>query len=250
MAVKISDIETLSRQRLVEVTPRFWTSDELNQMTIAGIRDLWRDIADLKQEHFLTFNFTDVMFPPQSDQLIGVPADVHKVYLVEAHDITTTSSNVGLQFKPLDYNHNNFQLARSRDAIDPSNDTIYYALTAPGGPVGPPVIKAAPKVTSNVKINFSYVPSLGDMTKDTPVPIPGESTNALVAWTVAFARAKERDDRAPDANWLAIYATEKQHLLQSLGLRDYQEPFYGDAIWQEYWGILLAAGITLSSIFT
>ncbi len=56
-----------------------------------------------------------------------------------------------------------------------------------------------------------------------------------MAWTVAFARAKERDDRSPDPNWLAVYATEKSHLLESLGLRQYQEPTYVEAIYNNYW---------------
>lgn len=235
MPVKISAIESLARLRLIETTPRFWTSDELVQIIVAGVRDLWRDIVDLKQEHYLTRNTTDVFFAADSDTLSGIPNDVHKVYMIEGLDLTTTSSNVGLQFKPLDYNHNNFQLARSRGAIDPSNDTIYYSITSQGAPVGAPIIYAAPKVTSRVNINFIYVPTLPVLTADSFVPIPGEADNALVAWTVAFARAKEREDRSPDANWLSVYATEKQHLLQSLGLRQYQEPLYADATFQEYW---------------
>jgi hypothetical protein len=79
------------------------------------------------------------------------------------------------------------------------------------------------------------VPTLGDLTTNDFVPIPGEADNALVAWTVAFAHAKEREDRAPDANWLSIFSTEKQHLLQSLGLRQYQEPQYVQAQFEDYW---------------
>ena len=73
------------------------------------------------------------------------------------------------------------------------------------------------------------------MTSASNNPIPGESDNAVVAWTVAYARAKEREDRSPDPNWLAVYATEKQHLLQSLGLRQLQEPEFADAMFMSYW---------------
>jgi hypothetical protein len=236
MAATFSTIETIARRQLIETTARFWTSPELTDIIAAGVRDLWRDIVDLKQEHFLIRNNTDVFLDPSTDTLRGVPADVHKVYLIEPVSISENGSNEGLQFRPLPYNHQTFQLARTRPAIDPSNDTIYYEITQPGGPVTAPVIYVAPKVTSQVALSFVYVPTLGDFTTNSIVPIPGESTNALVAWTVAFARAKERDDRSVDPNSLAIFATEKQHLLQSLGLRQYQEPQYADAVYETYWG--------------
>lgn len=235
MSVLISDIETLARQRLVEATPRYWSSQELTDIIIAGIRDLWRSIVDLKQEHFLTYDTTHVTYDPDSLVLTGVPSDVYKVYMIEALDLTSTSVNVGIQFKPKDYNHNDFQLARSRGAIDPANDTFYYSISSAGAPVGSPVIRVAPKTTSQVLINFCYVPTLAAMTSSSSVPIPGECTNALVAWCVAYARAKENEERNPDPGWLSIYSTEKQNVLEGLGLRQYQEPLYVDALWQEYW---------------
>ena len=235
MPTLISDIETLARQRLTEITPKFWTSPELTQIIIAGIRDLWRDIVDLKQEHYLTIDTTHVSMVADATTLTGVPTDVHKIFLIEPRDLSTNGSNHGLIFMPLKYNEHMFQLARSRDAIDPSNDTIYYTIQGQGAPVNAPTIVVAPKVTSTVLIRFAYVPTLGTLLSGSPIPIPGEADNALVAWTVAFARAKEAEDHSPDSNWLAIYATEKQHLLQSLGLREYQEPSYVDAIWEDYW---------------
>lgn len=235
MPSTIASIEVLSRQRLIEQTASFWTSAELVEIISAGVRDLWRDIVDLKQEHYLTINNTDVFYDVSSSQLSGVPTDVHKIYMIEARTLVENSSNIGLQFLPLDYNHRNFQLARSRGPVDPANDTIYYSIMSQGAPVNAPVIKCAPGVTSLVNISFCYVPTIGQLTSTSMVPIPGEADNALVAWTVAFARAKEREDRSPDANWLAVYATEKQHLLQSLGLRQYQEPTYADAMFEEYW---------------
>jgi len=57
----------------------------------------------------------------------------------------------------------------------------------------------------------------------------------LIAWTVAFARAKESEDRSPDPNWLSVYATEKAHLLGSLGLRQLQEPEFAQAMFSEFW---------------
>lgn len=213
----------------------FWSSAEIVDIINKGAKDLWRDIVDLKQEHFLTIDNTNVSYAPSSRTLTGVPSDVHKIYLIEARDITENGANTGLQFLPLDYNHHDFQLARSRDAIDPKNDTIYYSVAGAGAPVGAPTIYVAPYVSSTVTISFGYVPILSNLAAGDANPIPGESDQALIAWGVAFARAKERDDRSPDENWLAIYATEKQHLLSSLGLRQYQEPIYAEAEFAEYW---------------
>lgn len=236
MPSKLSDIELRTRQRLNEPIPRYWSSDELVGIIGDGIRDLWRDIVDLKQEHFLVVNTTDVSYGVSATQLSGVPVDVHKVYLMEPRSVTSNSANQGLQFVPLPYNHIRFQRARSMDPVTPSNETIYYEITSQGAPVNAPAILCAPKVTSAVNISLSYVPTLGTLRGDDVVPIPGEADNALIAWTVAYARAKERDDRAPDPSWLAIYGTDKQHLLESLGVRQYQEPTYVEAQFEDYWG--------------
>ena len=235
MATLLSAIETQVRRHLNETTAAFWTSAELIDIMNRGIKDLWRDIVDLKQEHFLTVDNTNVSLAADTATLTGVPAGVHKVYLIEPRDVTTSSANYGLIFSPLDYNHESFRLARSLADIDPKNATIYYAITGQGSPVAAPDIRVAPQVTSAVNISLVYVPVQADLTSSGNVPIPGEADNALIAWTVAFARAKEREDRAPDAGWLAIYATEKQHLLQSLGLRQLQENTFAEAIWETYW---------------
>lgn len=236
MPVPISYAITLIRQRLIEPVPNFWTDDELVQLAIAGIRDLWRDIADLKQEHFLTKNTTDVHFPANSKVLHGVPDDVHKIYMIEPLDLTVNGSSHGLFFKPLPYNDNLFQLARSQQAIDPQSDTIFYALSGQGSPAAATIIDCAPMVTADVRLNFVYVPTLpSTLSVDDFIPIPGEADNAVVAWTVAYARAKEREDRSPDPMWLTVYAAEKAHILQALGLRQYQEPEYAQAMFAEYW---------------
>jgi hypothetical protein len=235
MAQPITYSVTLARRHLIEPTANFWSDDELAQLAIQGVKDLWRDIVDLKQEHFLTKNVANVSYQPSTTTLTGVPLDVHKVYMIEPLDLSVNGANHGLLFKPLPYNDNQFQLARSRDPIDPTNDTVYYAISGQGSPVGAPVIDVAPRVTSAVKINFVYVPTLAALQSTDNNPIPGESDNAVVAWIVAYARAKEREDRSPDPLWVQIYSTEKAHLLQSLGLRQYQEPSYAEAMFVEYW---------------
>lgn len=235
MPTFISSIETTARLRLAESSPIFWSSAELVDIIISGIRDLWRDTVDLKQEHYLTVDNSNVFLGANATQLSGVPADVHKVYLIEPRDVSPNGRKI--VFTPKDYNHIDFQSARTSTALDPAGSgTIYYAVTGQGAPVNAPVILVSPSITGPLDISFSYVPTLGQLTSGSIVPIPGEADNALVAWTVAFARAKESDDRAPDSNWLTIYATEKAHLLQSLGLRQLQEPSFVDALFQQYWG--------------
>lgn len=235
MATTLAQIEVLSRRHLEEVTAKFWTSAELIDIEIAGIKDLWRDIVMLKQEHFLTVDTTNVTLAANTATLTGVPADVFKVYMIEPLDGSTDSNNVGLAFKPLDYNHPKFLAARGTDAIDPSNATIYYAVHAAGSPVAAPTIRIAPQVTAAVTLRFTYIPTIGTLTSASNVPIPGDADNALVAWTVAYARAKEREDRMPDPGWFETYIGEKTRLLNSLGVRQVQEPIFVDALFEEQW---------------
>lgn len=237
MATSLLRIEETTRNTyLNEPQPRFWSSDELRAIIIAGARDLWRAIVDLKQEYYLTVDNTNVSLAANTSTLSGLPTNIHKIYLIEPRDTTSTSANRGLFFKPLDYNHPTFQAARAHDDIDPTNNVIYYAITGQGAPTGSgPTLYVAPQSTSAVNLSFVYVPTLSIDDSDDNLPIPGEADNALVAWTVAYARAKEREDRSPDPNWIATYSTEKQNLLGSLGLRQLQEPQYVDAVFEDYW---------------
>ena len=234
MATLVSAIETAVRFRLEEPVAKFWSSAELVDIIAAGIRDLWRDVADLKEEHFITIS-TSVTQAASTATLSSVPTDVHKIVTIAPLDASEGATNQGLIYRPVSYNSDAFQGALSMDAIEPSNNTVYYAITGQGAPVGAPTIRVAPQTTSAVSLSFAYVPTLGTISSATTVPIPGEADNALIAWTVAFARGKEREDRAPDPNWLSVYATEKAHLLQSLGLRQYQEPTFVDPVFDAYW---------------
>ena len=235
MATLLSSIETQARRHLLETTASFWTSTEIIDLINKGIFDLWRDTVDLKQEHYLTIDTTNVSMAANTSTLTGVPSDVHKIYLIEPTDVSSDSSNKNLFFVPRDYNHPLFQSARTRDAISPSNDTIFYHMIGAGAPTAAPTVRVAPQVNSAVTLSFCYVSVIAPLTSAGNVPIPGEADNALIAWTVAYARAKEREDRAPDPGWLAVYATEKQHLLQSLGLRQLQEAQVVDGVFDDYW---------------
>lgn len=233
MSTLITSIVRSARQHLIELTPNFWADEELVDYINRGVNDLWRDIVDLKQEHFLTINNTDVSLPNGSSTLLGVPNDVHKVYMVEPRNLQTAP---GMTFTPLDYNDRKFKTMRSASGQDPTNGVeIFYSIRQQGAPVGAPIIDVAPTLTSSLLLSFCYVPTLATLISTSSLPIPGQADNAIIAWTVAYARAKERDDRAPDPTWLSLYATEKAHLLESLGLRQYQEPTYVNAMWEQYW---------------
>lgn len=235
MPTTLDEIEVLVREHLVEPEPKFWTSSELKNLMRRCEKDLWRSIVDLKGEHYLTINATDVSIESGEDQLTGVPADVHKVYNIEPVRTSSGEPRTQLVFTPLDWNHKRFSSARAQDPIDASAGEVFYAILGAGAPVGSPTIKIAPTLTSAVSLNFAYVPTLDSIDLTELVIIPGEADNAIVAWTVAYARAKEREDRAPDGSWLSIYGTEKEHLLQSLGLRQLQEPKVVDGMFDELW---------------
>lgn len=235
MASQISTIETLARRHLLETSASFWTSAELVDLCIAGIRDLWRETVDLKEEYYLTIDNSNVSLEASTSTLTGIPNDVHKIYLIEPRDVSENSANQGLSFEPKDYNDKRFIAARASSAVDPTNAVIYYAITGQGGPVNAPVIRVAPLTTSRVPISFCYVPTIGALVAGSVIPIPGEADNALTAWVVAYARAKEREDRSPDPSWLSVYSTEKSHLINSLGGRQLQEEQFVNAMFEDYW---------------
>lgn len=225
MATQLSSIESQARNHLKEVTASFWSSAELIDIINKGIKDLWGAIIDLNQEHFLTVDITNVSLAASTEALTGVPTDVFRVHLIEPRDTTDAGDYKELLFRPKDYNSREMIAARSLTAQDPTNgSTIYYTLTQAGAPVAAPTVLTAPLVSIAVPLRFVYVPIIAAKTAANDNPIPGESDNALIAWCVAFARAKEREDRSPDPNWLATYATEKQNLLVRMAPRQTQEP--------------------------
>lgn len=225
MATLLSALETQARIPLKETTASYWTSAELVAHFNTGIKDLWGAIVDLHQEHYLTVDTSNVTLAADGTSLTGVPSDVFRVHLIEPSNTTSSGSTPSVLFKPRDYNSFEFTNARSLTAQDPTAGLeIYYTLTQAGAPVAAPTVLVAPSVTSALALRFVYVPVIAAKVAGDANPIPGEADNALIAWCVAYAMAKIRDDKAPDPNWLAIYATEKQNLLVRLTPRQTQEP--------------------------
>lgn len=216
-----------------------WSSAELIDIANKGIKDLWGAIIDLHQEHFLTTDITNVSLAASGVTLSGVPTDVFRVYLIEPKNTTSTGTNRDVMFVPKSQNAKEFVYARSLSAVDPTQPQVYfYDVSQAGAPVGAPTIHIAPSVSSALAagtIRFIYIPILAAVASSGDNPIPGESDQALIAYIVAFARAKEREDRSPDPNWLAIYANEKNSILVRLTPRQEQEPDVVAGFWEDEW---------------
>ncbi len=229
----ISGLIYTVRSQLKEPIPSFWNDQELLDHLNNGARDLWRMIVDLYEHHFLTVIDTPYIDAGAS-VIYQLPEDVHRVVLIEPRVVGTGTANPGLIFKPLPYTDPRFLNARGMAAQDPRDTVCYYTPYGEGGPVNPPTIKIAPTFTSAVNLTLAYNHTLPRFDEDDRNPIPGEADNALVAWCLAFARAKEREDNRPDPGWLAIYQTEKRNLQQQLAPRQSQEPQFVLGMFEGY----------------
>jgi hypothetical protein len=157
----------------------------------------------------------------------GVPVDCFRILMIEPHSIgyvDPQTANSWTYFKPKPYHSQAFQAARAQMLTDPALAmTIYYDILNAGSPVGAPNIVGAPPSSSAIPVRLVYVHTLPALVETSLNPIPGEADNALIAWTVAWAFAKQREDRMPDPAWLAIYSTDKQALMTALTPRQEQE---------------------------
>lgn len=228
-------ISNVRATNLIETTASYWTDAELGAILNKGAIDLWRRIVDLYEHHFLTLDETNVSLAASTPYLSGVPADVYRVVSLEPRTLGESNPNSGLIFQPRDWNAPDFVQARGASPIQPSNNSIYYTLFGVGGPISAPTIRVSPKVTSAVLLTLAYNYTLPLLTEASSNPIPGGSDNALAAWLTAYAKAKERDDGAPDPEWLAIYGTEKTNLIQQLAPRQIQEPEVAEAFLADLW---------------
>lgn len=226
MSTPCTSLRRQIRDRLLESnSSSFWQDPELDDLLFHGMKDLWRAILDLHQDHFQTIDETNVSLTASATSLTGVPADLYRVLLIEPRDTTSNGAGRGVKFRPKSYQSEEFVSARTRDAQDPGGSPIlYYAATQAGAPIAAPTIKVGPPLSSVLLLRLVYIPTLAALTSESTNPIPGESDNALINYTIAYALAKDREDGTPDPTWLGLYATEKQNLLVSLTPRQEQEP--------------------------
>jgi hypothetical protein len=204
---------------------RFWSSDELIAHANHAIQDLWKAILDAHGDHFKTTDITNVTTTADGETLTGVPTDVFRILRIEPRDVSSTGSYRNVIFKPWSTDSDEAQEARSWGSVDPTiGVTVFFELEQAGAPIAAPTVRIAPKLTVAVPLRFVYAPVIATKTASDDNPIPGSTDNAVVAWMVAYARAKEREDRMPDPNWLAIYGTEKRNTLTAITPRQEQEP--------------------------
>ncbi len=207
MATPIADLLTNARVHLSEVSPRAWSDETLLVYANAGFKDLWRRIVDLYKHHFVTIEETSIGIIAGDAHVSYVPADLYRVVSLEPRTLGEDNPNRGLIFKPKDWNDPAFVQARARGTVAAESRVVYYDIFTQGAPVGAPTIRIAPRLSTNVLLSCVYNHTLPKLDETDDNPIPGESDTAIVNWIVAYARAIERDDRAPDPEWLALYAT-------------------------------------------
>jgi hypothetical protein len=227
MATLLSTIISRARKTLLEpaeIAGGFWTDAELLAILNLGIKDLWKGTIDLYQDHIVTIDSTNMSLAASTATVQGVPTDLFRVVNIQPRTLGSSSSNPSLVFKPRRLIDPAFVQAQTIPPINPRNSVIYYAVVNAGAPVGAPTIKIAPMVSTAVLLEVWYNPVIADLAAGGNNPIPGESDKALEHYLIAFARAKEREDRAPDPEHLSIYATEKRNLLVVLTPRSVQEP--------------------------
>jgi hypothetical protein len=208
------------RTRLQEKKAKFWSDVELKQYFVLGCRDLHGAILDLHQDHYFVVN-EKVVLKANDTKLSNVPENCFRVQAIEPRDISADGTGRQIIFTPKKWKHPDFVAARSISASDPGSiRIIYYQLVGAGSPVDKPTILTAPKIDADLNVRIAYNPLVE---VDDINPIPGESDNALINWTCAWARAKEREDRLPDPGLLSVYSTEKQLILTRLTPRQEQE---------------------------
>lgn len=229
----ITEIVAKVRVHLNETTADFWTDAELIDHVIAGIKTLWREINNLREDYF--FATATVTQAANATTLSNMP--VSGVSRVLGLKPLVSSSYPSLNYFPKRFTHPDFTAARAQDAISPSDaGKCYYALTGAGAPASAgPTVYVAPKFDAAVSLELIYIPTLGTMTGVTENPLPGELDDALVAWGVAHALPREAEGTEPDAMWLAKFKTEKDAALVFLDPRQDDEPKVAEEMFGELW---------------
>lgn len=232
-ATSIASLISQIRVALVEPVARFWSDQELVDIMNLGAKDLWGMELDLHQDHWFKIT-TDTILRANETEISGIPEDCFRIQLLEAADTTQATGRRPVLFVRRKYKSPEFAYARSLSAQQ-ATDTgmiIYYQAVGEGAPTGPPKIVTAPKLAADLRVRLQYTPTIPAIELGGTNPIPGESDNALKAWTIAFARAKETEGRIPDAGWLGIYKTEKENMRVRMTPRDEHEPDVVDDLFQ------------------
>jgi hypothetical protein len=204
----------------------YWTDQEIVDHFNNGAQILWRAIVDLYDHHFTVVDDGNFFIEAEAGYVYGVPETVHRVTTLEPRVLGEDNPNRSLVFSPADWNSDKFTVARARGPIAPNNAVVYYTLMSAGAPVGPPVIRIAPRLREGMLLSCTYVSTLSPIALSASArnPIPGASDQALINYAVAQCRAKDNDQQIPDATWMALFATERTDLLAKLDKRQDQQP--------------------------
>lgn len=232
MPTRMSTIIARAREKLQEETARFWTDAELLHDGNAGIKDLWRSINMTKQDYWLKVDENSMTLVADTMTVQGVPSDFTTLKGIEPSD-----PDCNLKFEYRDFNHDDFILARASDSLDTDDtDTIFVAVVNRGSPISAPTIYIAPTVSDTLALRVSYIPSQPDVALVDDNPIPGESDKAIECWIIAYAMAKISESKAPNAEWLALYATEKSNIVEFLIPRHKMQPLSVEPFFKREWG--------------
>lgn len=227
----ISAIVTGARYKLLETTASFWTDAELITHANDAVKDLWRAVSDVHQDYFWTVtsdSVTPVTMAANTLALANVPTGVAKVLGIEPVD---QASYPRMNFFPRRFTHPDMIAARNIPAADAGSiGPFYYSITGAGAPVAAPTIYAAPRINAAVYLRLTYVPVCSTLAAGDANPIPGESDTAIKNYVIAHALAKERPDRKPDPDWLALYATEKTNIVVFVTPRQEDEPDVAEGV--------------------
>lgn len=227
----ISAIITGARYKLLETTASFWTDAELITHANDAVKDLWRAISDVHQDYFWTVtsdSVTPVTMVADTLALANVPAGVSKVLGIEP---VSQATYPRMNFFPRRFTHPEMIAARNLSAQDAGQvGPCFYSITGAGAPVAAPTIYAAPRITASVYLRLTYVPVCSTLSSSDANPIPGESDTAIKNYVIAHALSKERPDRKPDPDWLALYATEKDNILVFVTPRQEDEPDVAEGV--------------------
>lgn len=223
MATTLSVILRKARQRLDRYAGGDvqWKNDELLEYANEGIKEMWRELVNLKASHFYTVDATNVSQAASGTSLTGVPSDVATVQLIRPRDLTEDNL---CRYRPLAYTDPLFIAELTRGNVDPSGITIYYDIVGAGGPTAAPTIYVAPTLSSALTLTLVYTPTVSDKAETDNNPIPGESDTALVFWILSQALAKTRPNKDPEPTYLQMYEAAKDKIRMTFSVRQEQEP--------------------------
>jgi len=233
MATTLQTLIDRARVHLVEQTAYYWSDSELLVHANDGLKDLWRAIKGVYQDYFLTVDATNVSLAAGAYTLTGVPADVSIVRGVRPRDLTAFPYT-RFEYRP--WGHQDFIVAEAQGTLAADQVRMFFfCITDAGAPVAAPTVRVAPAIDRALNLTFAYIPVLGTLAATANNPIPGETDDLIVAWIVAYARAKEREDRAPDLVWLGKYTKQRDELLTSITPRQEQDDEVAEALYEPYW---------------